>query len=78
MDRENNDRSMIDRTVGEKKELHFPAAHLPVMAWASSCVLRVSRSISHVHPACAWTRRAECSVHDCTIAKTGCMRRLDP
>ena len=35
MDRENNDRSMIDRTVGEKKELHFPAVHLPVMAWAS-------------------------------------------
>ena len=35
MDRENNDRSMIDRTVGEKKEFNFPAVHFPVMAWAS-------------------------------------------
>ena len=35
MDRENNDRGMIDRTVGEKKEFSFPAVHFPVMAWAS-------------------------------------------
>ena len=35
MDRENNDRGMIDRTVAEKKEFNFPAVHFPVMAWAS-------------------------------------------
>ena len=57
MDRENNDRSMIDRTVGEKKEFIF----LPYtfLSWLGrlSCVLRVSRSISHVHPPRAGTRR---------------------
>ena len=78
MDRENNDRGMIDRTVGEKKEFSFPAMHLPVMAWASLVCFACFALYRSCPPSAGRDAPAQCLVHDCTVAKTGCLRRLDP
>ena len=43
MDRENNDRSMIDRTVGEKKAFHFPIVHFPLIPWACFAIYLFGR-----------------------------------